>query len=136
MNCQSRFFRGSDSGFVSRRWFLEQCGVGLGAVALADLLATDNASAANPAGQRADPLAPKQPPHSAKAKNVIFLFMAGGPSQHELFDNKPKLAELDGTLPPPDLLQGYRAAFINPNSTLLGPKFPFARHGECGAELT
>ena len=136
MNCQSRFFRGSDPGFVSRRWFLEQCGVGLGAVALADLLAADTASAANPAGQRVDPLAPKQPPHSAKAKNVIFLFMAGGPSQHELFDSKPKLAELDGTLPPPDLLQGYRAAFINPNSKLLGPKFPFAHHGECGAELT
>jgi hypothetical protein len=54
----------------------------------------------------------------------------------ELFDNKPQLAKFDGTLPPPELIQGYRAAFINPNSRLLGPKFAFARHGECGAELS
>ncbi len=62
--------------------------------------------------------------------------MAGAPSHLELFDNKPKLAEHDGTLPPPELLKGYRAAFINPNSKLLGPKFKFARHGQSGAELS
>jgi hypothetical protein len=67
---------------------------------------------------------------------VIFLFMAGAPSHLELFDYKPQLAKFDGTLPPPDLLKGYRAAFINPNSKLLGPKFSFAKHGECGAELS
>src|SRR6202007_3283800 len=47
-----------------------------------------------------------------------------------------QLAKFNGTLPPAELLQGYRAAFINPNSTLLGPKFKFARHGECGTELS
>ena len=57
-----------------------------------------------------------------RAKNVIFLFMAGAPSHLELFDNKPQLAKYDGTLPPAELLKGYRAAFINPNSKLLGPE--------------
>ena len=58
--------------------------------------------------------------------------MAGAPSHLELFDNKPQLAKFDGTLPPPELLKGYRAAFINPNSKLLGPKFKFAKYGKCG----
>ena len=62
--------------------------------------------------------------------------MAGAPSHLELFDYKPQLAKFDGTLPPPELLKGYRAAFINPNSKLLGPKFKFAKHGQCGAELS
>ncbi|HUY32050.1 MAG TPA: DUF1501 domain-containing protein [Pirellulales bacterium] len=139
MNCQDhlhrQFYRGADPAQVSRRWFLQECGVGLGAVALGELLAggaagaTDDAAALNP-------LAPKPPHFPARAKNVIFLFMAGAPSHLELFDYKPQLAKFDGTLPPPELLQGYRAAFINPNSKLLGPKFTFAKHGECGAELS
>src|SRR5437763_5712101 len=62
--------------------------------------------------------------------------MAGAPSHLELFDNKPQLAKYDGTLPPPDLIKGYCAAFINPSSKLLGPKFQFARHGQSGAELS
>lgn len=109
---------------LARRWFLQQCGVGLGAVALRDLL------------QAADPLAPKQPHHKPRAKNVIFLFMGGGPSHLELFDNKPELGKHEGTLPPEGLLDGYRAAFIDPNSTLLGPKFKFSKHGQSGAELS
>lgn len=109
---------------VARRWFLQQCGVGLGAVALRDML------------HAADPLAPKQPHHRPTAKNVIFLFMGGGPSHLELFDYKPALAEHAGTLPPDGLLDGYRAAFIDPNSTLLGPKFKFSKHGDSGAELS
>ena len=62
--------------------------------------------------------------------------MAGAPSHLELFDYKPQLAKFDGTLPPPDLLKGYRAAFINPNSKLLGPKFKFAKYGQSGTELS
>ena len=62
--------------------------------------------------------------------------MAGAPSHLELFDYKPQLAKFDGTLPPPELLQGYRAAFISPNSKLLGPKFKFARYGQSGAEIS
>jgi hypothetical protein len=113
---------------IARRWFLEQCGVGLGVIALQHLLPTAAAQAAVGREKR---------PHTApRAKNVIFLFMAGAPSHLELFDFKPQLAKYDGTLPPPHLIEGYRAAFINPNSTLLGPKFRFARHGQCGAELS
>ncbi|MBZ2179717.1 MAG: DUF1501 domain-containing protein [Acidobacteriota bacterium] len=104
---------------ISRRWFFEQCGVGLGAMAMNAL------AAANP-----------QPHFAPKAKRVIFLFMAGAPSHLEMFDNKPQLAKFDGQLPPAELLKGYRAAFINPNSKLLGPKFPFARYGKSGAELS
>src|SRR5215471_5944328 len=120
---------------ISRRYFVEQCSIGLGAIALAHLLGTTGRAAENEAEQ-ANPLAPKNPHHPAKAKNVVFLFMAGGPSHLELFDNKPELAKFNGTLPPADLLKGYRAAFINPSSKLLGPKFKFARHGQSGAELS
>ncbi|MEX2285617.1 MAG: DUF1501 domain-containing protein [Planctomycetaceae bacterium] len=118
---------------TQRRWFLQQCGVGLGAIALRQLMGQE-AEGATPTG--ADPFAVKQPHYHGKAKNVIFLFMAGGPSQFEMFDYKPKLAELDGTLPPPELIKDYRAAFITPNSKFLGPKYKFAKHGQCGAELS
>jgi Protein of unknown function (DUF1501) len=118
---------------IARRWFLRDCGVGLGAIALADLLA--QTAGASPAARNDDPLAPKMPHFAAKAKRVVFLFMAGAPSHLELFDYKPQLAKYDGTLPPPNLIEGYRAAFINPSSKLLGPKFAFAKHGQCGAEI-
>ncbi|HXF25987.1 MAG TPA: DUF1501 domain-containing protein [Bryobacteraceae bacterium] len=133
MNCQDRFHRNEDPKQRTRRWFFEQCGVGLGGMALAQLLSEAGfaATTAPP-----NPLAPKQPPLPAKAKNVIFLFMAGAPSHLELFDYKPQLAKFDGKLPPPELLKGYRAAFINPNSTLLGPKFKFEKYGQSGAELS
>ena len=83
-----------------------------------------------------DPIAPKQPQFTPRAKNVIFLFMAGAPSHLELFDYKPDLVKFNGTLPPPELLEGYRAAFIKPNSKLMEPKFKFGKHGECGAEIS
>lgn len=118
---------------ITRRWFIEQCGVGMGALALNHLLAGAGYAATQEAD---DPLAPKKPHFAPKAKNVIFLFMAGAPSHLEMFDYKPQLAKFDGTLPPPELLKGYRAAFINPNSQLLGPKFKFAKYGQCGAELS
>jgi uncharacterized protein (DUF1501 family) len=114
---------------IARRWFLQQCGIGMGALALPSLLQAAME-------KTADPLAPKQPQFPAKAKNVIFLFMAGAPSHLEMFDYKPQLAKFDGTLPPPELLKGYRAAFINPNSKLLGPKYKFAKYGQSGAEVS
>src|SRR3954453_22369727 len=116
-----------DGKAISRRWFFEQCGVGLGAMAFQQLAAA--------ATMPDSPLAPKKPHFAPKAKRVIFLFMAGAPSHLELFDNKPQLTKFDGTLPPADLLKGYRAAFINPNSKLLGPKFGFRRYGKSGTEL-
>ncbi len=128
--------------FIARRWFLEQCGIGLGHVALAGLLAGESNASEVKAGpvdagpHMDDPLSPKQPHYPGKIKNVILLFMGGGPSQFELFDYKPTLERLDGTLPPAELLNGYRAAFINPNSKLLGPKYKFTKHGESGAEVS
>src|SRR5437879_4992710 len=110
---------------IARRGVLQQCGVGLGAMALGQLLSASE-----------NPLAPKPPQFPAKAKRVIYLFMAGAPSHLELFDYKPQLAKFDGTLPPADLLKGYRAAFINPNSKLLGPKFKFAKYGQSGTEVS
>jgi len=132
MNCQDHFHRGHHPGALNRRWFLQQCGVGLGSIALGSLLQQNGYAAPS----AVNPLAPKDPHFKAKAKNVIFLFMAGAPSHLELFDNKPELAKWDGKLPPKELLIGYRAAFINPESKLLGPKFKFAKHGQSGAELS
>jgi hypothetical protein len=135
MNCQDKFYRNQDPRQVTRRWFFEQCGVGLGAIALGQLLAENGYAATMNAGAK-NPLAPKQPHFPPTAKRVIFLFMAGAPSHLEMFDYKPQLAKFDGTLPPPDLLKGYRAAFINPNSKLMGPKFKFAKYGQSGAEVS
>ncbi|WP_165249101.1 DUF1501 domain-containing protein [Paludisphaera soli] len=133
MNCQDRLHRGHDPLDVSRRWFLGQCGVGLGAMAFRELLAAD-ARAGSPTAS--GPMAVKAPHFPPKVKRVIFLFMAGGPSHLEMFDSKPQLAKFDGTLPPAELLKGYRAAFINPDAKLLGPKFEFGRHGQSGTELS
>ena len=132
MNCQDHLYAGANPKDVSRRWFLQQCGIGLGGISLSQLLGAGAAAATD----AANPLAPKAPHYAGRAKNVIFLFMAGAPSHLELFDYKPQLAKFNGTLPPAELLKGYRAAFINPNSKLLGPKFKFDRHGACGAELS
>jgi hypothetical protein len=118
---------------LSRRWFLRECGVGLAGIATHSLLAAESGPRATPAG---NPLAPRPPHFTPKAKRVIFIFQAGAPSHLELFDHKPELTRHDGQLPPAELLKGYRAAFINPNSALLGPKFKFARHGQCGMELS
>src|SRR5437588_5516664 len=120
---------------VTRRWFFKQCGVGLGAIALGELLGAQSQTA-RASSTGLNPLAPKLPHFAPKAKRVIYLFMAGAPSQLELFDNKPQLVKFDGSLPPADLLKGYKTAFINPNSTLLGPRFKFERFGQSGTELS
>ncbi|HEY1050626.1 MAG TPA: DUF1501 domain-containing protein [Prosthecobacter sp.] len=117
---------------LTRRWFFQECGVGMASLAAMDLMRANAAPSPAPVS----PLAQKKPHYPAKAKRVIYLFMGGAPSHLELFDNKPELAKWDGKLPPADLLKGYRAAFINPNSKLLGPKFKFARHGQSGAEMS
>jgi hypothetical protein len=112
---------------LTRRWFLRECGVGLAGIAATSLMAQERPAAPGPA---------RRPHFAPKAKSVIYLFHAGAPSHLELFDPKPELARHDGRLPPPDLLQGYRAAFINPNSALLGPKYRFTRHGRSGIEIS
>ncbi len=120
---------------VARRHFLRECGVGLGKVALAGLL-TEAFSPAARAGVAENPLAAKQPHFPAKAKRVIHLFMAGAPSQLDLFDYKPELTKLEGQPLPPSVIGGQRYAFIRPDAAVLGPRFKFARHGQCGMELS
>src|SRR5690606_36551556 len=80
----------------------------------------------------ANPLAPKMPHFRGKAKSVIYLHMAGAPSQLELFDYKPELMKLNGQDCPPSLLEGKRFAFIRGVPKMLGPQAKFARYGESG----
>lgn len=120
---------------ITRRHFFGGCGVGLGVIALECLLRNES-QASTVAIDPAQPLAPRPPHFPAKAKNVIFLFMAGGPSQLELFEDKPKLRELHGQPPPPSLLEGKRFAFLKGNETLLGSKRTFQRVGQCGMTLS
>jgi hypothetical protein len=116
---------------ATRRHFFNDCGVGLGSVALAGLL-----SDGQQAGAAVQPLAARQSHFPGTAKNVIYLFMAGGPSQLELFTPKPKLNELSGQVIPESFVEGKRFAFLPKNATLLGCQRKFARHGECGAILS
>jgi uncharacterized protein (DUF1501 family) len=122
---------------VTRRHFFRECGVGVGKIALATLLAEGSRepAQASPAG-RTNPHTPKAPHFAPRAKHVIHLFMAGGPSHLDLFDYKPALAKFEGRSIPPEIIRGQRYAFIQPNAAALGPRFKFSRHGQCGAELS
>ena len=121
----------------TRRHFFHDCGLGIGKIACASLLANDLAS---PRGLLAEegtnPLAPKKPHFRPRAKRVIYLFMAGAPSQLELFDYKPKLTELEGKPIPPSVIKGQRYAFIQPDAAVLGPRFRFAKQGKSGVEIS
>src|SRR5438105_1323076 len=124
-----------DPLMITRRHFFRECGVGVGKIALAGLLtgALARRAGAAPAGNL---LAPRRPHFAPRAKRVIHLFMAGAPSQLDLFDYKPALAKLEGKPLPPSVIGGQRYAFIRPDAAVLGPRFKFARHGACGAELS
>ena len=125
---------------ITRRHFFSQCAMGLGSVALASLLDERDLFAAGKTGGEpafANPFAPKPTHFPARAKSVIYLFMAGGPSQLEMWDHKPKLTSLHGQAIPDSFLEGKRFAFMDSSfknrSTLLGTKRKFAQHGQCGA---
>lgn len=121
----------------TRRHFFRDCGVGVGKIALASLLAEGVAGTSRVhAVTQESPFAPTESHFPGKAKRVIFLFMAGAPSQLESFDHKPKLAELEGNPIPPSVIKGQRYAFIQPDAAVLGPRFKFAKHGQCGAEVS
>jgi uncharacterized protein (DUF1501 family) len=127
--------RGHDEP-IARRHFLRECGVGLGKIALASLLTDSFSPRAISAGAAVNPLAPKRPHFPGKAKRVIHLFMAGAPSQLDLFDYKPELVKLEGKPLPPSVIGGQRYAFIRPDAAVMAPRFKFARHGRCGAEIS
>lgn len=127
--------------FQARRHFFRDCGVGLGKIALSSLLigsAAKRGGGAEPSPSAApdNPLAPKPPRFAPKAKSVIFLFMAGGPSQLDLFDNKAQLVRFDGRPIPAEVVKDQRYAFIRPDAALMSSRYRFARHGESGAELS
>lgn len=120
---------------ITRRHFFQDCRIGLGSLALGSLLGQGTSALAAPS-RSADPLAPKPTHYPAKAKSVIYLFMAGGPSQLELFDFKPKLQELHGQVIPESYVANKRFAFIKKDAKLLGTKRKFSRKGEAGAEMS
>src|SRR6266446_4665403 len=111
---------------LTRRHFFRDCGVGVGKIALASLLTNAFSAHAEPG---ANPLAPKKPHFAAKAKAVIHLFMAGAPSQLDLFDYKPTLAKYEGKPIPPEIIKGQRYAFIRSDAACLGPQYKFAKQG-------
>jgi hypothetical protein len=121
---------------VTRRHFFSRCAVGVGQVALADLLSGGRLLAA-PAR---DPLSPRAPHYPARARSVIYLFMAGGPSQFELFEHKPKLRQYDGQPIPPSLVEGKRFAFMDSFAAepmrVLGPRREFRQYGSSGAWIS
>ena len=119
---------------LTRRHFFHDCGLGLGRLGLASAMAGGFENLARAAGT--NPLSARDTHFRPKAKRVIFMFMAGAPSQLELFENKPKLRELDGKPIPPSVIAGQRYAFIQPDAAVLAPRFPFARYGQSGAELS
>ncbi|OAI46350.1 sulfatase, partial [Planctomycetaceae bacterium SCGC AG-212-F19] len=121
----------------TRRHFFQDCAIGLGAMALGSLLRQDGAVAAPQFG---GPLDPKPTHFPGRAKSVIFMFMAGGPSQLELFDYKPQLQALHGKPIPESFIKGKRFAFMDSFAKdppkLLATKRKFARHGQTGAYVS
>ena len=121
---------------LSRRHFFQDCGVGLGSMALATLLNGQSQAQAPSKITASNPLAPKKPHFPAKAKRVIYMFMAGAPSQLELFDYKPELVKYNGKQVPQELVKGINYAFIKPDAALYASELKFSRHGQSGAEIS
>jgi hypothetical protein len=117
---------------LSRRSFLDSCCAGLGTAALAHLLGVEGRSVEAPA----NPLAPKKPHFAPKAKNVIFLFMEGAPSQMDLYDPKPALRKWHGQPLPPSLTKDLQLAFIKPTASVLASPREFKKMGQAGAEFS
>ncbi len=122
-----------ESTAITRRQLYRDCGIGIGKLALASLLA-NGAQQAMSMENASQGILPTLH-HPARAKRVIYLFMAGAPSQLDLFDYKPKLVELGGKPIPPSVIEGQRYAFIQPDAAVLPPRFRFAKYGQSGAEL-
>jgi hypothetical protein len=119
---------------LTRRQLFQTCGVGLGKIALASLLVGGRNAYAAPAAN--NPLFPRPSHFAPKAKRVIYLFMAGAPSQLDLFDNKPALVKFDGQPIPAEVVKDQRYAFIEKDAALMSSRYKFARHGQSGVELS
>lgn len=115
----------------TRRHFFSDCGIGLAAMAAAGLARGEQSSFG-----MGDGMVGSGPHIPAKVKRVIYLFMAGAPSQLDLFDEKPELVKLEGKPLPSSVIGEQRFAFIDPDAGVLSPRFPFASHGQSGARLS
>src|ERR1700733_15812404 len=117
----------------NRREFLSNCFCGVGSLAFASMMAEEQARAAS----SLNPLAPKPPdmPEHAKAKSMIFLFMAGGPTPHETSDPKPLLNQLDGQKRPAEF-GDVQYQNVNSQSRILGTKRTFKKYGKSGIEIS
>ena len=121
---------------MTRRRFLLQSGLGIGAIGLSTLLEEGIFAGTVTSRNSVNPLVPKAPHFPPKAKSVIYLFMAGAPSQLDLFEYKPKLSELDGQKIPEKLIKGERFAFLRGVPQILGSPYKFQQHGQSGAYVS
>jgi len=121
---------------VTRRQLFARTGLSVGSIALGSLLARDGLAAPSTATAATSAMPPKAGHFPGRAKSVIFMFQAGGPSQLDLFEDKPKLREFSGKAPPKAFMEGRRFAFLKGNETLLGSKRTFAQYGQSGATLS
>lgn len=117
--------------YSTRRDFLFRGGLGFGALALGDMLQSEETDP-----RSRNPLAPRSPHFPGTAKSVIFLFMQGGASHLETFDNKPILQKYDGQLLPQSLRDFDLAQINTADSHVMAPQFPFQKHGESGVEVS
>lgn len=137
MNRLEQEIRLAELSHLTRRHFLSKCTTGLGAMWASTMLGDRLFGASNEIiKDPANPLAPSMPLLPGKAKRVIYLHMAGAPSQHELFDYKPELKKLDGKDCPKEFLEGKQFAFIQGVPKMLGPQFEFKQHGQSGAWIS
>jgi len=119
---------------ITRRTFFKKVGYGLGNVALMSML-SELGLAAEPVTPDG-PMSPKKPHFKPKAKSIIYLFMAGAPSQVDMWDPKPMLQKYDGQECPDELLKGERFAFIRGKPRLLGSPYKFEKHGQSGQVIS
>src|SRR5262245_43609071 len=116
----------------SRGRFFKEWAGGVGIAALAQLMEQEGRGAT----AAVNPLAPKKPHFAPKAKNVIFIFMEGGPSQIDLFDPKPELQKWHGKPLPPSMTKDLRLAFTKPDAAVLASPRTFRPYGQCGTQFS
>ncbi len=118
---------------LTRRKFFERCGTGMGTLALASLLKESGLAAISPASE---PNSIPAPHFAPKAKNMIYLFMSGGPSHLDLFDYKPELVKRNGQKMPDEMLRNIRLAQIGKEAAVLGSQYRFQQYGKSGVWLS
>jgi len=120
----------------SRRKFFQECAGGIGMIALSQMLEREGRGAPAGTAPEVNPLAPRKPHFAPKAKNVIFMFMEGGPSQLDLFDPKPELEKWSGKPLPAEMTKDLRLAFTKPDAAVLASPRTFQPYGQSGIQFS